>query len=321
MWITNRRDIMLSDYAEMQTDASKEREAQDLLSTINNLSNSIKAYEGIIGGLHNPEFMQRKSDMESNVRNGSKGLNYWADLENEYSKLNPHAWATNLLGPSALRGNALLMMHEIIKYKNQVDIDETSEEDLKETQGNLINLHKKIDVETDKKMLTVLLEELKSEIYPGDNTLVRLLSRSTLSQYVDNLFTNSDVLNPDTDFNKFLSKTKNIKKSKDPFIKSAEILVSRNAEANEAFGKSSPLRQSLETKIANQAFNVFGTSLPPDATFTLRISDGKVKSYDYNGTTAPIMTTYFGLYNRHYSNNREFPWSLPENGQILQWNC
>ena len=57
---------------------------------------------------------------------------------------------------------------------------------------------------------------------------------------------------------------------------------------------------------------MFGNALPPDATFTLRISDGRVKSYDYNGTEAPVNTTYFGLYDRHYSNKGEFPWSLPE---------
>jgi len=52
--------------------------------------------------------------------------------------------------------------------------------------------------------------------------------------------------------------------------------------------------------------------LPPDATFTCRISDGVIKAYDYNGTSAPAITTYFGLYDRHYSNGEVFPWSLPE---------
>jgi hypothetical protein len=44
----------------------------------------------------------------------------------------------------------------------------------------------------------------------------------------------------------------------------------------------------------------------------LRISDGVVKGYDYNGTTAPVFTTFFGLYDRYYSNGEKFPWGLPE---------
>jgi len=83
-------------------------------------------------------------------------------------------------------------------------------------------------------------------------------------------------------------------------------------DAQSAFQASGAKRRTLEAKIANQAFNVYGTSLPPDATFTLRISDGVVKSYEYNGTVAPIMTTYFGMYDRHYSNDKKYPWSLPE---------
>ena len=71
-------------------------------------------------------------------------------------------------------------------------------------------------------------------------------------------------------------------------------------------------RKDLEAKVANEAFKVYGTSLPPDATFTLRISDGVMKAYNYNGTTSPVFTTYYGLYDRHYSHNQEFPWGLPD---------
>ena len=62
----------------------------------------------------------------------------------------------------------------------------------------------------------------------------------------------------------------------------------------------------------NLQFSLSGLSSPPDATFSLRIADGVVKGYDYNGTTAPVFTTYYGLYNRHYSHGQKYPWNLPE---------
>ena len=92
----NRRDMMQNEYDILSQDPTKVREAQDLLSTINNFSNSIKAMDGIVAGLHNPEFMGRKSAMEDLIKDNSEGLKYWSELDNEYKKLVPDAWAVNL---------------------------------------------------------------------------------------------------------------------------------------------------------------------------------------------------------------------------------
>ncbi len=311
-WLTNRRDLMQEDYNKMQEDPSKEREAQDVLSTINNLSNSIKAYNGIMGGLHNPKLMGRKKAMEDKIKSNSQGLSYWTDLENEYKKLEPHAWAINLLGASSLRGKALQLLHKLGSYKQLISVDDKNEEEIKLAKEGLVELATDIDMAKEKKLLKLLLTEMKEESYPGDNTLSRMMDGNSIDGYVNEIFKNSVFLKSDANVEKFLSKDKNIKKSKDPLIKAADIIYSRYNESASAFQESSAYRKGLEAKIANQAFNVFGTSLPPDATFTLRISDGIVANYEYNGTVAPIKTTYFGMYDRHYANNKQFPWSLPE---------
>jgi hypothetical protein len=55
--------------------------------------------------------------------------------------------------------------------------------------------------------------------------------------------------------------------------------------------------------------------VPPDATFSLRIADGLVTSYEYNGTIAPVFTTFYGIYDRHYSFPGKADWALPEKWQ------
>jgi len=55
---------------------------------------------------------------------------------------------------------------------------------------------------------------------------------------------------------------------------------------------------------------VFGTKVSPDATMTLRFSDGRVQGYDYNGTKAPWATTFFGLYGRSCEFADAFPFQL-----------
>jgi hypothetical protein len=68
----------------------------------------------------------------------------------------------------------------------------------------------------------------------------------------------------------------------------------------------------LSADLGRARFEIYGTSVPPDATFSLRISDGVVTGYDYNGTRAPILTTLYGLYDRHHSHVGEPDWALPD---------
>ncbi len=74
-------------------------------------------------------------------------------------------------------------------------------------------------------------------------------------------------------------------------------------------------KRNITDHLGKALYDVYGTSIPPDATFTLRISDGVIKGFNYNGTIAPPFTTYYGMYDRYYSFNKKFPWSLPERWQ------
>jgi hypothetical protein len=65
-------------------------------------------------------------------------------------------------------------------------------------------------------------------------------------------------------------------------------------------------------RIGEACFAVYGTSIPPDATFTLRLSDGLVKGYKMNGTLAPYFTSLYGLFARHTEFGGVHPFDLPQ---------
>ena len=65
-------------------------------------------------------------------------------------------------------------------------------------------------------------------------------------------------------------------------------------------------------RIGEACFAVYGNSIPPDATMSLRISDGLVKGYPMNGTLAPWFTTLYGQFARHHEFGGVHPFDLPQ---------
>lgn len=310
-FLKNRNDVMVAEYEEMIKDPAKEFEAQALLNTIANIGNGMKAYGGIVGGLNNEALFGRKVAMENHIKAESGAATYWDELEAEYAKMNPHGWAITHLSPSGLRGDIFVLLHQLYAYEQGVQ-DPEVDQGMKDEAVSAINqLIPSVNDAKEQMMFNMLLNEIKEDIYPGDPTLTKLLDGMSIDAYVGKLVQKTRYSEVDKAA-KCLTKGDKITKDKDMMMQAARILVPRYQEAVQVFRGSTPLRKGLEAKIANQAFKVYGTSLPPDATFTLRISDGVIKAYEYNGTDAPPITTYYGLYDRHYSHGEVFPWSLPE---------
>jgi len=65
-------------------------------------------------------------------------------------------------------------------------------------------------------------------------------------------------------------------------------------------------------------YKMYGTSVTPDANRTLRLSDGVLKGYEYNGTVAPIKSTFYGLYDRYFGFEGKYPFGLSERWKNAQ---
>jgi hypothetical protein len=99
--------------------------------------------------------------------------------------------------------------------------------------------------------------------------------------------------------------------STDPFIRLARQAGPAYTTLEAEWAELNAAETVQEERLAKALFAVYGAKLPPDATFTLRITDGVVQRYPYNGTFAPPYTTFYGLYARAAEFSNEMPWALP----------
>ncbi len=91
--------------------------------------------------------------------------------------------------------------------------------------------------------------------------------------------------------------------SNDPAIVVARAIWPRFAHFQQRSSVLNASLNELRGHLGRARFAIYGHDVPPDASFTLRLNDGVVRGYEYNGTVAPPFTTFWGMYDRHFSHS------------------
>lgn len=97
----------------------------------------------------------------------------------------------------------------------------------------------------------------------------------------------------------------------DPLLRLAAGMVDRSRALERRRRELEAREERQAVRLAKARLSVYGTDVPPDATSTLRISEGEMRRYETDGTFAPPLTTFHGMYGRAAGFGGEMPWALP----------
>lgn len=100
--------------------------------------------------------------------------------------------------------------------------------------------------------------------------------------------------------------------SNDPALGLVDAFFDRFQAYQSAWSGLSAKQEQVAAQLGRARFDVYGTDVPPDATFSLRLADGVVSGYEYNGTRASAYTTFYGMLGHHHAYGADSEWGLPE---------
>jgi hypothetical protein len=283
----------------------------DYVNTIFGIGNSLKRYVGYLGGLKDPVLMAKKVDFENTFRAAVTGnpqlrAKYgdpWEEIaayERQIQSLRGEINALTLRNWST----ALSLASGLIDYA-------TGQPGFRGRPATKPVFPRDYAAEVEKTLLIDQLTYMKKAFGESNEAFNTLLAGRTIEQAAAGLMSAS-VFGSKEKYEAFAAgKQEEIMKSTDPVMEFARYAAARSGELQAQIRVYTDRQQPLLQFLGKAMYDIYGTSIPPDASFSLRIADGVVKSYEYNGTVAPIYTTFYGMYDRYYSYGKKEPWHLP----------
>ena len=316
-----RQRALLQSYS-----ALGEEQARRAHETLSSVENSLKSYRGQLRGLQNKEIMARKSSAEESLR---RTVSSDPRKQKEYGD----AWDAIVRARKGLaafdrerkflesewgfKSQLFSIARKLVRLN--VEREKPNSERLPEyTEARRASLE--LDLfspapiydDFEKQRLADSLAFMRDELGAGHPLVKKVLNGKTPEAMSAGLIEGTRL--KDVAFRKQLAAggSKAIAESNDPMIVLARSIDPDSRGLRKRYEDEV---QSVERisygKIARALFDLEGTKLYPDATFTPRLSYGVVKGYVEDGKPLRPFTYFAGLYERAAEHNHKSPYDLP----------
>jgi len=288
------------------------------------IENSLKARKGRFEALVDPAIFAAKAKAESELRakvDADPALRAEAGAAWDTIRATLEAWKPKAKRYTFLEGGAGFgskLFHDaldLVRYPEE--IAKPDEKRLPEyTDANFPILRQALLAdepvypELEKLTLTFSLTKLREALGPDDAFVKKVLGKKSPAGLANELIDGTKLADASQRKRLLEGGRAGIDASTDPMVLLARLVdpdfraIRKDFEDN----TSAPLERA-HTEIARARFAIYGTSVYPDATFTLRISYGSVRGYMQEGKEIAPITRILGLFERATGAP---PFKLPE---------
>lgn len=290
-----------------------------LISRLYSIGNALKVYEGTYKALLDPFIMARKKDFEKSFKKAVQsdpGLNEkYGNIWNELGEAKRQEMAiANKIYAYTISGfyspQYLVIARNLVNYATQLKNEEISRKEYDSLTAQLFP--KDFDKQLQDRLLSVQLNIIKNNLPKDDKIVKRLIGNLSTEDAESSILSQTKLSSSEKISELASSGYDAVLTSDDPFIFYVLNTQDELKDLREESKTRLDREQILNQMLGEALFEVYGDVIPPDATGTLRFADGIVKGYNYNGTKAPIKTTFYGALDRYYSFDKKFPFNLPK---------
>ena len=309
-----RRMLVLDAFIQANPEVAEER---DLRNEYFGLSNSEKSFEGQLGGLEDPIILARRADNEADFQTAIEAdpelqARYGDVIERMAAVQDRKRSAEAVTGAFAVFGNPYLDASTLIRGFFALQViamrqNGAPDEEVEEMLDNVRGVPQ-MPAELDAAIMADRFRDMADYLGEDHPAVSALLAGRSPRAAADAIVSGSML----SDSAQAVSALEGGQASPaDGAVQAVIAFLPAFLELNQLFVEIGPVEAELAADLGRARFEVYGTAVPPDATFSLRIADGVVTGYEYNGTVAPVFTTFYGMYDRHYSHAGADDWALP----------